>query len=142
MNISLFKDKWATDPLSETSVPEYLESIKCGEWQYEVLGYRKGQVEGSKLGRCTPAGVFTHRSDGGLSKLSGFIVLDIDCKDNPEYNVKLFYDSIKDWPYCYSRYLSKSGKGVAVWVKIKAGNFLESFLALEMEIMNRFHIVN
>jgi hypothetical protein len=151
--ISLFpegKVSKKTGKLAPSSYPsenipfdEYLEKIRDGFFQDEVLNYRAKRIEKLSLRGVTASGVFSYRSAKNLTEHSGFICLDIDKKDQPEsYDYKKAKAEIKQDNYCYALHESVSGNGgLCVYVKIDPTRHLDAFLALEQYFANNYEII-
>jgi hypothetical protein len=86
------------------------------EW-LRTLSNEDYQKNKSKLPGVCFNGVFDYRSIAGLKEHSGFIILDFDKFETKQEAVD-FRDSISSDEFVYSCWLSPSGKGVKVLVKI------------------------
>ncbi|MCF6154479.1 MAG: hypothetical protein E3K36_04340 [Candidatus Brocadia sp.] len=119
-----------------------LEGVRTGnggKWIPAIEKLRNTQDE-SERKRCkselpcfTASGFFTKRSVDGLVAHSGFILLDIDGKDNPalsEQGDRIRQRLVGDKHTAFL-FTSCRGKGLAVGVKIDKGRHAESFQALE-----------
>lgn len=150
--ISLFpegKISQKTGKLSPSSVPftnieflDYLNNIKDGEFQDEVLAYRTGKIEKLKLRGVTPSGVFSYRTANNLVQHSGFIGIDIDSKDQTrsDFN-QLRIELCKD-SYTFSLHDSVSGNGgLVVYVKIVSEKHYDSFISLEKYYLDNYKII-
>jgi len=71
----------AVIPFTNIEFDDYIEKIRDGEFQDEVLAYRTGRLEKGQLRGVTPSGVFSYRNSKSLLQHSGFIAIDIDVKD-------------------------------------------------------------
>jgi len=78
-------------------------------------------------------GTFKERNDKGLKQFSGLIILDFDKFPSPE-EMQSHIDSFKGSEYVYSLFISPSGNGIKVLVKVPldgAGNYKGYFDALK-----------
>lgn len=115
----------------------YLEGIRDGRWEKEVLGYRAGRIEKSKLPGVTPSGTFTYRAAGSLQAHSGIIALDFDEKDNLYFPA----DEIATDPFVYAFHRSAGGKGYAVYIRIDPAKHAESYLSLEKHFADNYRVM-
>ena len=137
-NVTIFKN------IRETSTPFYrnidliLDRIKDGKSRDLVKSIRSenDKLQRNELKKMLPAicfsGEFTKREDKSLVNHSGFICLDFDnynkFKDMQDDKSRLSKDK-----YVYSVFVSPSGKGLKVIVKIPADaeNHVNYFVSLE-----------
>lgn len=139
--ISIFrtcKEKNAK-PIRNLSEHSFFDGVKNGQWQDEVLDYRTGKVEKTRLNCLTPSGVFSQREIKGLVEHSNIICLDVDAKDQiADFDI----EEIKQDPYVYVVHESCSGNGgYAIYVKIDGNKHLEAFLGLEHYFFVNYSIV-
>ena len=150
--ISLFpegKISQKTGKLAPSSIPftniefdDYLDKIKDGEFQDEVLAYRTGKIEKAKLRGVTPSGVFSYRSANNLVEHSGFIGIDIDTKDQIRDDFNTLREDLKKDNYTFGLHDSVSGKGgIVVYVKIVPEKHYDSFLALEKYYLDNYKVI-
>jgi hypothetical protein len=139
MNISVFDSAKDTVPSSNILVNEYLQRIKDGYWQDEVLHYRASRVEKYTLSAVSVSGSFNQRNKQGLKKHSGFICLDIDSKEQiSAVNIH----AINSDSYVYASHLSVSGNGgYAVLIRIDENRHEDAFLALQEYFMQNYNVV-
>lgn len=139
--ISIFKycKEANAKPIRNLSEDEFFDGIKNGQWQDQVLDYRTGKIEKTKLLGLTPSGVFSQREVKSLVEHSNLICLDVDAKDQI---AKIDIDLIKDDPYVYVAHQSCSGNGgYAIYVKIDGNKHLEAYLGLENYFFINYCIV-
>jgi len=133
MQITQFKDIWATVPQKETTIDEFLQNVKLGTWKSQIEKIRKEpneEIQGElkkKLPCLAVSGSFSKRGEEDLIKHSGFISMDFDKLNN----VQEMYDKVKADPYTYSISLSSRGNGFFTIVKIDPSKHEESFNWLE-----------
>jgi hypothetical protein len=132
----------AVIPFTNIDFDDYLEKIRDGEFQDEVLAFRTGKLEKLKLRGVTPSGVFTYRSANNLTQHSGFIGVDIDEKDQVRKDLTELKKELQADPYTYAVHDSVSGRGgLVVYVKIVADKHVDSFLALEGYYLNNYKVI-
>ena len=150
--ISLFpegKVSQKTGKLSPSVIPftnidffDYLEKIKDGEFQDEVLQYRTGKIEKLKLRGVTPSGVFSYRNSKNLTQHSGFIGIDIDNKDQIRDDFTALREELKSDPYTCGLHDSVSGKGGLVcYIKIEPEKHYDAFISLEKYFFDNYKII-
>jgi hypothetical protein len=120
MKISYFKNIKSTAPIKDTTVFKVLESIRNGEFKKEVALIRvesnkdaRNELK-SKLPYVTFGGTFTSRANANLKNHSGLACLDFDNVDNLE----ALRESVVEDQYTFSCFVSPSGDGLKVLVKI------------------------
>ena len=121
MRVSYFKNIKSVIPIKDTSVFKVLQEIKEGKHKEQVANIRvsadkkKRNDLKQKLPYVTFGGTFSTRSNKTLSKHSGLACLDFDDVDDNMYDV---LESINSDKYTLSSFLSPSGNGIKVLVKI------------------------
>ena len=143
MKITYFKDAY------NTTVPHYVETshayqrIKNGSSRKKVEELRSKTTKEEKdvLKRFLPvivfSGEFTTRNNKGCVKQSKKIVLDIDKIKGGTENVK---NKIIQLPWVESCFVSPSGDGLKVVVKLSTENHLGHYLKLESLFENEYGI--
>lgn len=107
------------------TMADFLNFIKYGKWKEQVEAIRaikdKAPRDAAKrnLPSVTIAGVFRERKADNLIEHSGFIAVDID-----KFNDK---SQLLADPYTYAVFLSASGNGMAVLVRINPEKHEESY---------------
>lgn len=133
MTVSAFTTHTSKDTQGTSSVLVYLEGVKNGQWQDQVLAARKAYNDKPvykalkvKLGGIFPHGQFGNATNDSFIAHSGFVCLDIDHLDEPpaDYSGEISYQEhvealIKSDPYTYALHRSLSGFGICVWVRPK-----------------------
>jgi hypothetical protein len=120
MRVSIFKNIKSVAPVKDTSVLKVLDSIKKGEYKHaisEVRVYQDKQKRNelkTNLPYVTFSGIFTSRANANLKKHSGLLCLDFDSVDD----LDAIRDKINDDKYTFASFLSPSGDGLKVLVKI------------------------
>ncbi len=119
------------------------ERIQNGYYQDQILPLRKikdkeeRSLAKQRLPYVTISGRFSHRSNAGLIEHSGLIALDFD--DLSNYSA--FREMMRNDPYVYAAFMSASGRGVCVVIKINPENHIDSFRALEQYFYENYHEV-
>ena len=132
----------AVIPFTNIDFDDYLNKIKDGEFQDEVLAYRTGKIEKLKLRGVTPSGVFSYRSTKNLTEHSGFIAIDIDTKDQIRKDFDVLRKEIEKDPYSYAVHDSVSaGGGIVVYYKIVPEKHFDSFLAIEKYFFDNYKVI-
>jgi hypothetical protein len=132
----------ASKPETDLEFEQYLENIKEGTFQDEVLKYRSGKIEKLKLRGVTASGTFSYRSSKNLIQHSGFICIDIDEKDQPaSIELNKVKANLKKDNYVYALHHSVSGFGLCVYVKIDTEKHLDAFLGLEKHFANNYQVI-
>lgn len=121
--ITIFKDIFSKEP-KYISVDSALERIKTGKSKERIESIRSqmDKERASKMKQNLPSvcfsGTFSERKDEFLLEHSGLIVLDFDGIDNPEE----YRESLKEYRFIYSAWVSPSGNGVKALVKVASGD--------------------
>lgn len=133
--ISIFKNATSTEPIN-TTIESILDKIKSGYWSDKITHLRsldKAQYDEQKklLPAVTFTGTFKKRENTDLDKYSGIVCLDIDKLELSQVaNLK---NQFKDDPRILADFISPSGKGLKILVKVNTGaeNHLSAFLHLQ-----------
>jgi len=136
--ITAFKNIFAKEP-HYIELSKALERIKTGVSKDKVFEIRQTQdkEKANDLKKNLPSicfsGTFSERKDECLIKHSGYLILDFDNLEN----AKLSKEQLFKKDYVKASWISPSGKGVKVLVKIADGNkHKEHFQALQDEFNN------
>jgi len=142
-NITIFQNIKETDTPFHRPIQSILERIKDGASKELVKNIRaeKRKDERNELKKNLPSicfsGIFTKRNDSSIQHHSGFICLDFDGYDKSK---ELLQDKeqITKNPYVYSVFISPSGKGLKVLVKIPqdVDNHVNYFNSLQKHFDN------
>lgn len=113
--VTLFKN------LFDVTHPEYLmltdviARIRDGNSKKLVTRIRQGEIHLKNALPCICfSGIFVRRDNSSLVKPSGLAVMDYSNLQN----IKSFKDQVSKNPYTHSAFISPSGKGVKIIVKI------------------------
>lgn len=142
-DITIFKNIKETDAPFHRPIGHIIERIKNGASKDLVKRIRKEQrkAERNELKKQLPAicfsGRFTKRNDNSIQEHSGFICLDFD---GYEKSREMLQDkeNITKSPYTYSVFVSPSGQGLKVIVKIPQDidNHVNYFNSLQKHFNN------
>jgi hypothetical protein len=142
-NITIFKNIKETDAPFHRDVEHIIERIKNGTSKDLVKRIRTEtrKSERNELKKLLPAicfsGIFTKRNDNSIQHHSGLICLDFD---GYEKTKELLQDKekITKSPYTYSVFISPSGMGLKVLVKIPqdVDNHVNYFNSLQKHFNN------
>lgn len=147
MKVSLYTDARSKESDYEFDLHQMMEWIKDGEWQDDVKKYRESKVrdDKEKLPAFTGSGTFYIRRDDQLKEHSGHIIIDIDEPKKEEEKKKFDLNKIKkviakDRFTSYA-FVSCSGNGLAVVIKINPNKHRESFYALHNYYKAEYNII-
>jgi len=141
MKISLYKNAKSPQPIGEMDFVAYLNAIRDGLWQDDIIDYHTGKLEKTALKAVTPSGIFNEsRANKNLKSHSGFINIDIDQKDNQQKLIEI-RDTLYADSFIYAAHLSASGKGISIYIRINPDKHYESFIALERYFADKYQIV-
>tara|TARA_R100000951_G_scaffold67648_1_gene57111 strand:+ start:3728 stop:6145 length:2418 start_codon:yes stop_codon:yes gene_type:complete len=137
-NITIFRNIKETDTPFYVNIDKILDRIKNGKSKDLVKNIRKEKDKShrNELKKKLPAicfsGKFTNRKDSSLNEHSGFICLDFDGYEKQKTMISEKQKLTKD-KYTYSVFVSPSGNGLKVIVKIPQDveNHINYFIALE-----------
>ena len=137
--ISLFPNANITKNGESLSILTFLDRIKDGYWQDQVLNYRNNKTHDNKkkLPLVTVSGLFTQRNSDSLTEHSGFIAIDIDGLKNTN-DVR---DQICCDRYVHSVFVSCGGSGLCVLCIIDPKLHLESFNFLAKYFLDTYGII-
>lgn len=131
----------AVTPFTSIEFDDYLNKIKEGEFQDEILKYRSNKITKTELRGVTASGTFSYRSAKNLTSHSGFISMDIDVKDQIRQDFNEIKNELKKDNYIYSFHHSAGGFGLVAYIKIDAEKHLDSFISLEQYFLNTYNII-
>jgi hypothetical protein len=140
MKVSYFKNIQSTAPLKDITVFKVLESIRSVELKEKIALIRiekqkeKRNELKSKLPYVTFCGTFTSRANANLKKHSGLACLDFD---NVE-DLQGLKDRINLDLYTFASFMSPSGDGLKVLVKIPPVGSNEDYQDYYIELTNHY----
>jgi len=136
--ITAFKDIRQTKNPSYVDLDYTLNSIKIGKIKglVDTIRNESNRTTQQELKKKLPcvlfSGIFTERSDSAITEHSGIICLDFD-KFNNSDDLNFYRDYLINDKYTYSVFISPSGDGLKVLVKIppEIENHRDYFLGLK-----------
>lgn len=140
MKVSIFKSIKSVAPLRDTTVLKVLESIRDGEYKTKISNIRvltdkeKRNALKAQLPYVTFCGTFTSRSNANLKSHSGLACLDFDNVEDVEDLRK----EINADGYTFSSFVSPSGDGLKVLVKIPPVDNNSDYQDYYVELINYF----
>lgn len=144
MNIGFYKKITNLKRDSEIPIDLFLESIRDGKWQDDVLKIRlikdkkERKFEKEKLPSVTLSGLFVSRQDNQLEQHSGFIGMDIDNVTEPD-TIK---EILKNDPYVYSIFITVSGNGLCVIFKVNQKRHRENFINISKYLYDKYQLIS
>jgi len=140
MKVSIYKSIKAIAPIKDTSVLKVLDLIKSGAYKSKIAAIRieKEKSERNKLKSLLPyttfCGTFTSRSNSNLKAHSGLACLDFDDVSSLEE----LRTQINQDPYTFSSFVSPSGDGLKVLVKIPSVDNNNDYQDYYHELTNHY----
>lgn len=138
MNTTIFPNIKQTTGGVDVPIAKVMDGIKRGRWKgaIEKLRETKDKSIKTSLPYFTGSGTFSKRNDKGLKEHNDRIIIDIDNIDNLEdIRGLLSLDTFTEYLF-----MSCSGKGLAVIVKIQGHKHRESFVSLQQYYMETYGI--
>jgi predicted P-loop ATPase len=127
----------------DIEIDSFLEGVQSGRWQDIALEVRNAPTKEIKdlkkktAPLVTPSGSFSERKVDCLRKHSGFIAIDIDNLDDPAA-VK---ERIGADHYFYSAFISISGNGLCLIIKIDGTRHLDAFNGIAAYLYNEYQLI-
>jgi predicted P-loop ATPase len=137
--ISYFNNVSHTKKGMSLTFSDFLEKVKDGFWQDQVLTYRNNKTDIHKkaLPYVTISGLFKERNADSLTQHSGFIAIDIDgLKDLNHVREQICCDN-----HFYAVFVSCGGAGLCAIAKINPKLHLESFNYLSKYLYEKYNII-
>jgi len=127
----------------DIEIDSFLEGVQTGKWQDIALEVRNApnkeikDLIKKKAPLVTISGSFAERKVEGLRKHSNFIAIDIDNLDDPAETKK----RIGADPYIYAAFISISGQGLCLIIKIDGTRHLDAFNAIAAYLYNEYQLI-
>jgi hypothetical protein len=140
MRISIFKNIKSVAPIKDTSVLKVLDLIREEKFKDEVSKIRieknkdKRNELKSKLQYVTFGGTFSSRANANLKTSSGLACLDFDDVDDLD-GLK---EKVNSDVYTFASFISPSGDGLKVLVKIPSVGSNEDYQDYYVELINHY----
>lgn len=127
----------------DIEIDSFLEGVQTGKWQDIALEVRNApnkevkDLIKKKAPIVTPSGSFAERKVDGLRKHSNFIAIDIDNLDDaPATKARISADA-----YVYAAFISISGQGLCLIIKIDGTRHLDAFNAIAAYLYNEYQLI-
>lgn len=122
-----------------------LNNIQKGIYKTQIEALRKLQGDDYKkqknyLPAFTPSGTFTERKTSGIKKHSGILSIDIDGLNNPK-ELQAAKENICADKFVLSVFISPSGTGLKVFIRIDETKHAECFTALQNYYESEYGLV-
>ena len=119
--VSFFKGTFNSSEEKSMDLLTVLKEVKTEKYKSTIAKIRlesnkakRDELKRNTLPMVTFAGTFATRSNGALKKSSGFAIMDFDCLGD----LDLLIDQFENDDYTYCCFVSPSGNGLKVLVKI------------------------
>ena len=128
---------------TDIEIDNFLEGVRSGRWQDIALEVRNAPTKEirdlikKKAPLVTISGSFSARKDDALRKHSNFIAIDIDNLDDAAATK----ERIGADPYIYAAFISISGKGLCLIVKIDGTRHLDAFNGIAAYLYNEYQLI-
>ncbi|MBR5541636.1 MAG: DUF3987 domain-containing protein [Bacteroides sp.] len=140
---SFYENVWASQNTLMT-LAEFVTAIRSNRWKQPVEAYRRMMAEGrkaeaEKIKRGMPGLIVAGVCEGGHSKanfcwFSGYLMIDID---DCNLSVREVLEKLERFPWCRAVWVSISGKGVKIVVRVDATS-QEEYEGLAYPIVARY----
>ena len=145
MKISCFKNVVTTTPEADVSVDKFLAAVKAGRWASAAGKFREMSEEQQKHAKrtvipcITISGTFVYRVTNQLSEYSGLACIDVD--DLTPAQISVIRPAVQADKYTFACFLSISGTGLAIVVRINASpdNHSECYGAMIQYYENKYN---
>jgi predicted P-loop ATPase len=144
-SVSIYKNIRENKSTETIPIDIFLDYIKTGKWQDQVLkirciqDYTERKLAKEKMPYVTLSGMFAkERKAAEITNHSGFIGMDIDNIANELEGIRQLLSSD---PYVYAIFTSVSGTGLCVIFKIDPDKHLEAFNGIADYLIKKYQIV-
>lgn len=127
----------------DIEIDNFLEGVRSGRWQDIALEVRNApnkeikDLIKKKAPIVTISGSFSERKVDGLRKHSNFIAIDIDNLDDPQSTK----DRIEKDSYICAAFISISGQGLCLVIKIDGTRHLDAFNGIAAYLYNEYQLI-
>jgi predicted P-loop ATPase len=142
MLISLYKNIHDSQD-KDIEIDNFLEGVRSGRWQDIALEVRNApnkeikELKKKTAPLVTISGSFSARKDDALRKHSNYIAIDIDNLEDAAATK----DRIANDPYLYAAFISISGKGLCLIIKIDGTRHLDAFNGIAAYLYNEYQLI-
>ena len=142
MKVSLFEKINNPIPIKETDIKTVIKDIQQGKYSQQIKNVRlyiddkaKRDIEKKKLPLVTFSGTFSMRSKSKLIQSSGLACLDFDnCTD-----LKKLKEDVNNDTFTFCSFISPSGNGLKVLVKIPFIDSDEDYKSFYIELQKHYN---
>lgn len=140
--LSIFSNVKNTKPDGVILFSDYLENVKTGYWQDQVIDYRAGLIDKSKIKAVTASGRFDNgRKASEILRHSGFIAIDLDQEKN-DVTLLDARDILYADEYVTAGHISLGGHGIVLFIQVDPKKHLESYLAIEKYLADNYKVIS
>jgi len=142
MLISLYKNIHDSQD-KDIKIDNFLEGVRSGRWQDIALEVRNApnkeikELKKKTAPLVTVSGSFSARKDDALRKHSNYIAIDIDNLDDAAATK----ERISADSYIYAAFISISGKGLCLIIKIDGTRHLDAFNGIAAYLYNEYQLI-
>lgn len=142
MLISLYKNIHDSQD-KDIEIDNFLEGVRSGRWQDIALEVRNApnkeikELKKKTAPLVTISGSFSARKDDALRKHSNYIAIDIDNLDDAAATK----ERISADSYIYAAFISISGKGLCLIIKIDGTRHLDAFNGIAAYLYNEYQLI-
>ena len=142
MLISLYKNIHDSQD-KDIEIDNFLEGVRSGRWQDIALEVRNApnkeikELKKKTAPLVTVSGSFSARKDDALRKHSNYIAIDIDNLDDAAATK----ERISADSYIYAAFISISGKGLCLIIKIDGTRHLDAFNGIAAYLYNEYQLI-
>lgn len=128
---------------TDIELDNFLEGVRSGRWQDIVLDVRNApnkeikELKKKSAPLVTVSGSFSARKDDSLRKHSNFIAIDIDNLEDPVATKQ----RVSNDSYIYSAFVSISGKGLCLIMRIDGTRHLDAFNGIAAYLYNEYQLI-
>lgn len=145
MNTTIYKNITQTTGGKDRLISDVMNDIKTGEWKPAIDELRATGDKSIKqsLPYFTGSGTFSKRNDKSVKERNNRIIIDFDKQDNVDKleNIEQVRAILSADPYTEYLFLSCSGNGFALMVKIDGMKHKESFSGLQAYYLKKYDLV-
>ena len=142
MLISLYKNIHDSQD-KDIEIDNFIEGVRSGRWEDIALEVRNApnkeikELKKKSAPLVTVSGSFAARKDDALRKHSNYIAIDIDNLDDAAATK----ERIKNDSYIYACFISISGKGLCLIIKIDGTRHLDAFNGIAAYLYNEYQLI-
>ena len=142
MLISLYKNIHDSQD-KDIEIDNFLEGVRSGRWQDIALEVRNApnkeikELKKKTAPLVTVSGSFSARKDDAIRKHSNYIAIDIDNLDDAAATK----ERISADSYIYAAFISISGKGLCLIIKIDGTRHLDAFNGIAAYLYNEYQLI-